>query len=150
MEDVNEDQKRVLANKIVAEFGADLKGKRFAVWGLAFKPDTDDMREATSVVLINDLLERGASVAAYDPVAINEAKRIFGEKLALSFASNAVEALRGADALVIVTEWGEFKQFDPARLAALMSRPIVFDGRNLFDPRVAEQAGLTYHAIGRR
>ena len=150
VEDVNDDQKRVLTNQIVAEFGADLKGKRFAVWGLAFKPDTDDMREATSVVLINDLLERGASVAAYDPVAINEAKRIFGEKSSLSFATSAVEALGGADALVIVTEWGEFKQFDPVRLALLMSRPIVFDGRNLFDPSVAEQAGLTYHAIGRR
>ena len=150
VEDVNEDQKRVLTHKIVARFGSELNGKHFAVWGLAFKPDTDDMREATSVVLINDLLERGASVTAYDPVATDEAKRIFGDKPLLSFAADASAALIGADALVIVTEWSEFKQFDLKNLATSMVNPLVFDGRNLFDPRVAEQAGLAYHAIGRR
>lgn len=150
VEDVNEDQKRVLTNKIAAEFGSALAGKHFAVWGLAFKPDTDDMREATSVVLINDLLERGASVMAYDPVATNEAKRMLGDKPNLSFASTAAAALLGADALVIVTEWSEFKQFGLQQLAELLSHPIVFDGRNLFDPKAARHAGLNYHAIGRR
>ena len=150
VDDVNEDQKRVLTNKITAEFGADLKGKRFAVWGLAFKPETDDMREATSVVLINDLLERGASVTAYDPVAASEAKRILGDRLNVSFASSAAGALAGADALVIVTEWNEFKQFGLQQLAEMLASPIVFDGRNLFDPKAARHAGLEYHPIGRK
>ena len=150
VEDVNEDQKHALSNKIVARFGSALNGKHFAVWGLAFKPDTDDMREATSVVLINDLLERGASVTAYDPVATDEAKRVFGERSMLSFAPDAAAALTGADALVIVTEWMEFKQFGLQQLAGMMAQPVVFDGRNLFDPKAALHAGLTYHAIGRR
>ena len=150
VEDVNEDQKRVLANKIVSRFGPALDGKHFAVWGLAFKPDTDDMREATSIVLINDLLARGASVTAYDPVATNEARRVFGDKPELSFASDAAAALAGADALVIVTEWNEFKQFGLPQLAAMMAHPVVFDGRNLFDPKAAHHAGIVYHAIGRR
>ena len=150
VEDVNEDQKRVLTHKIVAKFGAALSGKHFAVWGLAFKPDTDDMREATSVVLINDLLARGATVTAYDPVATNEARRIFGDRPTLSFASDAAAAMAGADALVIVTEWNEFKQFGLPQLAGMMAHPVVFDGRNLFDPEAARHAGLEYYAIGRR
>ena len=150
VEDVNEDQKRVLTTKITTEFGSDLTGKHFAVWGLAFKPDTDDMREATSVVLIKDLQARGARVTAYDPVAANEAKRIFGDRPNLSFAADAAAALVGVNALVIVTEWSEFKQFGLQQLAELMADPIVFDGRNLFDPKAARHAGLKYHAIGRR
>ena len=150
VEDVNEDQKRVLTNKIVATFGSVLNGKHFAVWGLAFKPDTDDMREATSIVLINDLLERGASVTAYDPVATTEARRLFGDQPKLSFAADAAAALAGADALAIVTEWLEFKQFGLPQLAEMMAHPMVFDGRNLFDPKAALLAGIVYHAVGRR
>jgi len=150
VEEVNEDQKHVLTKKIVAHFGSALHGKHFAVWGLAFKPDTDDMREATSVVLINELLARGATVTAYDPVATHEAKRVFGSQSALSFASSATAALAGADALVIVTEWSEFKQFGLPQLAGMMVNPVVFDGRNMFDPKAALYAGLKYYAIGRR
>jgi UDPglucose 6-dehydrogenase len=149
VEDANEAQKQVLVNKIVRRFGEDLAGRRFAVWGLAFKPNTDDMREASSRVLIAELLARGARVAVYDPVAMDEARRIFGDEPRISYASTPLHALEGADALAIVTEWKEFRSPDFAHLRATLSTPIIFDGRNLYDPALVRAAGLDYEPIGR-
>ena len=146
---VNDAQKRVLIEKIVRRFGADLAGRRFALWGLAFKPNTDDMREAPSRVLIDELLARGASVSAYDPVAMTEARRVLATSPALSFAAGAMDTLQGADALVIVTEWKEFRSPDFARIRGTLRQPVIFDGRNMFTPAVVQAAGIEYHAIGR-
>src|SRR5471032_2448069 len=134
VEDANDAQKQVLVHKIVRRFGEDLAGKRFAVWGLAFKPNTDDMREASARVLIGELLARGAKVTAYDPVAITEARRIFGDEPRISYAENPDAALEGADALAIVTEWKEFRSPDFARIAKTLKTPVIFDGRNLYEP----------------
>ena len=149
VEQANERQKRVLADKIVQRLGASLAGKRLAVWGLAFKPNTDDMRQAPSVALIDELLERGASVCAYDPVANDEAARVLGARPQLSFAGSAMAAAEGADALAIVTEWKEFRSPDLQRLRATMRQPLVFDGRNILDPSQARAAGIDYSGIGR-
>lgn len=149
VESANERQKRVLVDKIVDRFGKDLGGRTFALWGLAFKPDTDDMREAPSRVLIETLTELGARIVAHDPVAMDEARRIFSGQPLLQFASSPLEAVEGADALVIVTEWKAFRSPDFARLRSSMAQPVVFDGRNLFDPRLVRDAGLEYHPIGR-
>jgi UDPglucose 6-dehydrogenase len=157
VEDVNHGQKEVLVKKIVKECGEDLKGKHFAVWGLAFKPNTDDMREAPSRRLIADLLARGATVAAWDPVAADEAKRVFALDLAqapeqharLTFAPNQDEALNGADALVIVTEWTAFKAPDFVHLKKVLKAPRIFDGRNLYEPDAMAELGIDYHSIGR-
>ena len=134
----NERQKLVLVDKIVARFGAELSGRRFAVWGLAFKPDTDDIREAPSLVLIDELVTRGATVRAYDPVV----------KSAFS-VDKALDAVQGADALVICTEWKEFRSPDFEALKAALREPVIFDGRNMFPPETPAAAGLEYHAIGR-
>jgi UDPglucose 6-dehydrogenase len=150
VEGANDAQKRVLIDKIVRRFGADLAGRRFALWGLAFKPNTDDMREAPSRVVVDELLARGASVQAYDPVAMTEARRVFGERSGLRLADSAMDALQGADALVIVTEWKEFRSPDFARIRQTLRQPLIFDGRNMFMPDIVEQAGIEYHAIGRR
>jgi UDPglucose 6-dehydrogenase len=149
VEAVNERQKHVLVDKIVARFGADLNGRRFALWGLAFKPGTDDMREAPSKVVIDALLARGAHVRAYDPVAVDEARRVLPGRDALDYAASATAALDGADALVIVTEWKEFRSPDFDALRGTLKQPVVFDGRNLFDPELMVQMGVEYHAIGR-
>ncbi len=149
VEDANDAQKQVLVEKIVKRFGGDLAGKRFAVWGLAFKPNTDDMREASSRVLIGELLARGASVTAYDPVAITEARRVFGDEPRINYAENPDAALVGADALAIVTEWKEFRSPDFARIANTLKTPVIFDGRNLYEPRVVREAGIDYQPIGR-
>jgi UDPglucose 6-dehydrogenase len=149
VEDANEAQKRVLTEKIVKRFGEKLDGKVFAVWGLAFKPNTDDMREAPSRVLIADLLERGATVRAYDPVAMHEAQRIFGKEPGLTYADSPMAALDGADALAIVTEWKEFRAPDFEVMKAKLKSAVVFDGRNLYEPAHPRAAGLEYHAIGR-
>jgi len=149
VEDANDAQKQVLVGKIVKRFGDDLAGKRFAVWGLAFKPNTDDMREASARVLIGELLARGASVTVYDPVAMNEARRIFGDEPRIAYAENPDEALVGADALAIVTEWKEFRSPDFARIATTLKTPVIFDGRNLYEPRLVREAGIDYQAIGR-
>ena len=149
VEAANDLQKQVLTQKIKKHFGANLAGKHFAVWGLAFKPNTDDMREATSRVLINDLLEAGATVAAYDPVAMPEAKRIFNGVPGLSFAETPIHALSNADALVIVTEWKEFRSPDFSQLKQKLKEKIIFDGRNLFDPQALKNAGIVYQSIGR-
>jgi len=150
VEDANDHQKRVLAKKIVARFGEDLSGRHFALWGLAFKPNTDDMREAPSRVLLQELFQRGATVCAYDPVAINEAQRIFANESRLSYATSPMAALVGADALAIVTEWKEFRSPDFATLRTALKQPVVFDGRNLYEPKMILAAGIEYHAIGRQ
>ncbi|MBX3643627.1 MAG: UDP-glucose/GDP-mannose dehydrogenase family protein [Rubrivivax sp.] len=149
VESANEAQKRVLIDKIVRRFGEDLSGRCFALWGLAFKPNTDDMREAPSRVVVDELLARGASVRAYDPIALHEARRVFGERARLSFADSARAALQGADALVIVTEWKEFRSPDFAHIRSTLRQPVVFDGRNMFAPATVESFGIEYHAIGR-
>jgi UDPglucose 6-dehydrogenase len=149
VEAVNERQKQWLAEKIVARYGADLSGKRFAMWGLAFKPGTDDMREAPSRVLIERLTALGATVTAYDPVAMDEARRAMPAQPGLSYAASASEALQGADALVIVTEWKEFRSPDFDAIKSLLKSPLVFDGRNLFEPALMKSLGIEYHGIGR-
>ena len=148
VEAANEAQKRVLPEKIVKRFGADLSGRRFALWGLAFKPNTDDMREAPSLVLIEDLLARGAAVCAFDPVAMSEARRLLGDRV--DFAEAPLSALAGADALLVVTEWKEFRSPDFAAIKSRLKQPVIFDGRNLYDPVHLAGAGIEYHAIGRR
>jgi UDPglucose 6-dehydrogenase len=149
VEDANEDQKHVLTGKIVKRFGENLAGKTFALWGLAFKPNTDDMREAASRVLIADLLARGATVRAYDPVAMHEAQRVFGNEPRIAYADSPMAALDGADALAIVTEWKEFRSPDFDTIKAKLKAAVVFDGRNLYEPAQPRAAGLEYHAIGR-
>ena len=149
VEQANEAQKHVLAGKIRARFGASLAGKRFAVWGLAFKPNTDDMREAPSLTLIGDLLAAGASVSAYDPAAGAEAKRLFAGEPRVEIAHSALEALRGCEALAIVTEWKEFRAPDFEAMRAALRVAAVFDGRNLYDPAAMARIGFEYFAIGR-
>ncbi len=147
--EVNESQKQRLAEKIAARFGDDLTGRRFALWGLAFKPNTDDMREAPAVELINALLESGATVCAYDPVAMTEARRIFAGRTGISFAPTVLDALDGADALVIATEWKEFRSPDFDEIKNRLVNAVVFDGRNLYEPNLVGIFGIEYHAIGR-
>ncbi len=149
VERVNYAQKHVLTEKVVARFGADLTGKKFAMWGLAFKPNTDDMREAPSLVLIDDLTKRGATVVAFDPAAIEEAKHTLGSNKNVSFSSSAIGALGGADALLIVTEWKTFRAPDFAAMKAQMKAPVVFDGRNLYEPAAMRESGFSYYPIGR-
>jgi UDPglucose 6-dehydrogenase len=142
-EQANEAQKHLLGGKIQARFGKDLKGKRFAVWGLAFKPNTDDMREAPSLTLIADLLAAGAQVRAYDPVAKPQVEGVV-------FATSATDALEGCDALAIVTEWAEFRAPDFAALKKILKTPAIFDGRNLYDPAVVRALGIEYFPVGRK
>jgi UDPglucose 6-dehydrogenase len=149
VQDANERQKGVLAEKVVRRFGDGLAGRRFAIWGLAFKPNTDDMREAPSRVVLDALMRRGASVCAYDPVAMDEARKIYGGVKSVSFAGSAMEAVEGADALVIMTEWKAFRSPDFAGLKRALKEPVIFDGRNLYDPVVVRGHGIEYHAIGR-
>jgi UDPglucose 6-dehydrogenase len=149
VEDANDAQKSVLTQKIVKRLGEDLSGKTIALWGLAFKPNTDDMREAPSRVLIADLLARGARVRAYDPVASHEAQRIFAGETRIDFVDKPMLAVQGADVLAIVTEWKEFRAPDFPAIKALLKTPAIFDGRNLYDPAVPRRAGLEYFAIGR-
>lgn len=149
VEAANESQKSVLVDKVVRRFGEDLSGRRFAIWGLAFKPDTDDMREAPSRIVIQGLLERGATLVAYDPIARDEAKRVFGDSPGLDYATDMMSALDGADAVVIVTEWREFRNPDFDAIRARMRVPVIIDGRNLYLPELPRAAGLEYIAIGR-
>ena len=150
VEDANEVQKHVLAGKIVKRLGEDLSGKTIALWGLAFKPNTDDMREAPSRVLIAEILKRGGKVRAYDPVAIPETQRIYGDEPRLAYAENPMDALAGADVLAIVTEWKEFRSPDFDAIKRKLKTPVIFDGRNLYDPAHPRAAGLEYFAIGRK
>jgi len=149
VEAVNDRQKSVLLDKIVAHFGENLEGRRFALWGLAFKPNTDDMREAPARVLIAGLRARGATVVAYDPVAMEEARRIYPDQSELALVSAPMEATENADALVIVTEWKAFRSPDFETLKAQLNGAVLFDGRNLYEPQVVRDAGLTYYGIGR-
>lgn len=148
VEDVNEKQKRLLLGQVTDRFGQDLSGKRFAVWGLAFKPNTDDMREAPSLVTISALLDRGATIAAHDPVAIEEAKRHFGDRI--SYHGNNYDALEGADALLIHTEWLPYRRPDFPRIRETLRNPVVFDGRNLYRPERMRELGFEYFSVGRR
>ncbi len=157
VEKANESQKRVLIDKMCARLGNDLTGMKFALWGLSFKPETDDMRAAPSRVVIRELLSRGASICAYDPVAMKEAKRVLAMDFSaqrvwfkrLDFAQKPMDAVDGADALVIMTEWKAFRSPDFTRLQSAMRQPIIFDGRNLYDPAICSAAGLEYFGIGR-
>jgi UDPglucose 6-dehydrogenase len=149
VEEANEAQKQVLLNKLTARLGSDLAGKHFALWGLAFKPNTDDMREAPSRVVIDGILMRGGRVTAYDPVAVDEARRIYRGEQRVSFAESPFAALDGADALIIVTEWKEFRSPDFGNLKGRLKQPVIFDGRNLYDPAMVRAAGLEYYSIGR-
>jgi UDPglucose 6-dehydrogenase len=147
---VNEAQKRVLAAKIKKRFGPDLAGRRFALWGLAFKANTDDMREAPSRTLIAELLDAGATLRAYDPAAGGEARKLFAGESRVAIVDSALAALEGADALAVVTEWQEFRSPDFAALRERLKVPAIFDGRNLYDPDVLRGLGFEYYAIGRR
>ncbi len=149
VESVNERQKQVLFGKISKFFGGKVAGRTIAVWGLAFKPNTDDMREAPARVLMEALWAAGAKVGAYDPVAMAEAKRIYGERPDLTLVASAAEALEGADALAICTEWQEFRSPDFARFKSVLKQPVVFDGRNLYEPSLMARQGIRYFAIGR-
>jgi UDPglucose 6-dehydrogenase len=149
VEAVNQAQKHTLVDKVVARFGSDLSGRRFGLWGLAFKPGTDDMREAPSLVVVQGLTERGASVVAYDPVAVGEARLRMHGWPGISFASSAAAAVEDTDALLIVTEWKEFRSPDFEHLKRSLRQPVVFDGRNLFEPDQMRAEGLEYHCIGR-
>jgi UDPglucose 6-dehydrogenase len=151
VEEANERQKRRLVDKVVARFGDRLDGLRFALWGLAFKPNTDDMREAPSRVIIDELSRRGANITAYDPVAVNEAHRVFADKYAgLSYATRPMDAVMGADALIIVTEWKEFRSPDFDVIRTALKQPVIFDGRNICDPATMRRYGIEYHGVGRR
>ena len=157
VEAVNDTQKRVLVDKIVGRLGEDLSGLTFALWGLAFKPNTDDMRAAPSRVIVRELLARGASVVAHDPVAMEEARHAIEADLAdlpveqrrISYSDEPMSALSGADCLVIATEWKAFKSPDFNAVKAALKQPIVFDGRNLYEPAAMKRAGVEYFAIGR-
>jgi UDPglucose 6-dehydrogenase len=144
---VNERQKRRLGEKIIAHFGGDLRGKRIGVWGLAFKPGTDDIREAPALTLIDQLLEAGATVSATDQVAIPGVRKLLGDKI--EFESSSYACARGADALALVTEWHEYRRPNFERLKTMMRQPILFDGRNVWSPNELRAQGFTYYGMGR-
>jgi UDPglucose 6-dehydrogenase len=147
-EKVNARQKRLLVDRVKAHFGGDLKGRTFAIWGLAFKPRTDDMREAPSIVVIEELLAAGARVRVHDPEALDNARRVFGDRV--SYHEINYETLAGADALLIVTEWNEFRHPNFQRVRAALKQPVIFDGRNLYDPALMKALDFRYYSIGRR
>ena len=149
VEAANAEQKHRLVDKVVARLGDDLTGRTLAVWGLAFKPNTDDMREAPSRVVLEGLVARGAKIVAYDPVATHEAQRVLADLAGVSFASNKMEAASGADGLVIITEWKEFRSPDFEALRATLAAPLIFDGRNLYEPEFVRSQGFEYFPIGR-
>lgn len=149
VEKVNRTQKQRILDKVRTRFGEHLDGKRFAIWGLSFKPNTDDMRDAPSRVVISGLLARGATVCAYDPVAMDEAKRVMAREQGISYAQSPVDALDGADALVIATEWKEFRSPDFAAIKTRLKQPVVIDGRNLYEPEMMRDLGIEYLSIGR-
>jgi len=149
VERVNNRQKSILGDKIIAHFGGSLAGKTIALWGLAFKPKTDDMREAPSCVLMEQVWAAGGKVRAFDPEALGETRRIFGDREDLVLCDSAIDALEGADALAVVTEWQEFRSPDFEQVAEKLTEPTVFDGRNIYDPETLDQYGFAYYAIGR-
>ncbi|MEJ2050573.1 MAG: UDP-glucose/GDP-mannose dehydrogenase family protein [Calditrichota bacterium] len=149
VEDVNEDQKKYLIPKILSYYGNDLKGKIFSIWGLSFKPKTDDMREASSRVIIKELFDRGAKIKAHDPVALEEANRLEIDKMADLFDDN-YETLKNSDGLILVTEWLEYREPDFDKIKSLMRKPVIFDGRNIFQPEKLKKIGFEYFGVGRR
>ena len=149
VEDAIDRQKLLLVDRVVARFGEDLTGRCFAVWGLAFKPNTDDMREAPSRVVIEQLLRRGAAVQAYDPVAMPEAQRVMAGLAGLRFVDHQTDALQGADALLVITEWKEFRNPDFDLIKATLKQPLILDGRNLYEPALMQALGIDYVGIGR-
>jgi UDPglucose 6-dehydrogenase len=147
-ESVNAAQKRLMFEKVEKHYEGDLAGKHFALWGLAFKPKTDDMREAPSIVISEELIARGATVTAFDPEAIEEARRYIGDKI--RYAEDRMQALEGADALILITEWNEFRHVDPAEIKSRLKEPIVFDGRNIWNAARMRDQGFVYYGIGTR
>jgi UDPglucose 6-dehydrogenase len=148
VDEVNQLQKLILVKKVLKHFSGDIKGKNFAVWGLAFKPNTDDMREAPSVIIIKELLRLGARVSAYDPAAMENAKYYLGETI--QYAQNQYDVLKDADALLTLTEWNEFRNPDFDKLKSELKSPLIFDGRNIYDPPKMEELGFLYFSIGRK
>jgi len=146
VEEVNNRQKSRMVEKIEKHFDGDIKGRHFAMWGLAFKPNTDDMREAPSIVMAQKLTEKGAKVTAFDPEAIPEAKHILGDSI--SYANDALTALDGTDGVILITEWNEFRHVDPNEIKGRLNNPVVFDCRNIWNPATIRAAGLTYYGIG--
>ncbi len=147
VDQVNKDQKMVIVKKVLKHFGDDLKGLKFGVWGLAFKPNTDDMREAPAVVIINELLDRGATVQAYDPEAMENAKFYLQDRI--EYVEDQYDAVKGADALLVLTEWNEFNNPDLDQVKELLNKPVIFDGRNVFNRRKTKQKGFTHYSIGK-
>lgn len=147
-DETNKDQRQLFVKKVLNKFGQDLKGKTFAIWGLAFKPKTNDMREAPAITIINDLLTRGANICAFDPKALDSAKEIFGNKI--SYAKSSYEALKNADALLLLTEWNEFRRPDFDKIKLLLKTPIIFDGRNQYDKIRLNVKGFEYFCIGKK
>jgi UDPglucose 6-dehydrogenase len=150
VEEANDVQKQILVNKLTAKLGTNLKGKRFAMWGLAFKPNTDDMREAPSRAMLEALWGMGATVAAYDPAAMEETHRVYGDRADLTLVDSPMAALEGADALLIVTEWKVFRSPNFDAMKSLLKSPLVFDGRNLYEPQAMRDLGFEYFPIGRQ
>ena len=144
---MNEAQKAVTVKKLRRYYKSTLKNRTVAIWGLAFKPNTDDLREAPSITIIRNLLAEGVKIQAHDPVALEGAKAIFGKQV--HFFDNNYDALKNADALVLVTEWGEFRRPDFDKMKSLMKRPVIFDGRNVYDPKVMKEKGFEYYGMGR-
>ncbi len=149
VDEVNTAQKQVLIEKILRFFGDDIQGRHFALWGLAFKPNTDDMREAPSLSVIEQLQSNGSTVSAYDPICNAYAQEMFGDNPTITFSADRYSALNDADGLIIVTEWKEFRTLDPMEVKKRMKGTVIFDGRNIYDPTVLNEAGLTYCAVGR-
>ena len=151
VEDVNHAQKEVLVRKIKERFGGDLSGKTFAAWGLAFKPDTDDMRESPAITILKELTASGAKIRAYDPKAVREARECYlKEDQNIVYCDNKYEALHEADALILITEWKEFRSPDFYEIKRLLREPVIFDGRNQYDARRVEEYGIAYYQIGVR
>ena len=147
VDQVNERQKRILIQKVRRHFGADLSSRTFAIWGLSFKPNTDDIREAPAINVIEDLLGHGASIKAFDPAAMTQAERVFNGSI--SYCQRSYEALEGADALLVCAEWNEFRTPEFQRIKMLLRNPVIFDGRNIFDAAEMKQMGFVYYSIGR-
>ena len=147
VEQVNERQKGLLFQKVKKHFGVELSGLTFAIWGLAFKPRTDDMRDAPAITVVEALLSAGARVQAFDPEAMEEARKIFGDRI--QYTHRNYDALHGAAALLILTEWNEFRRPDFSRIKGLLKQPVIFDGRNIYDPIDLRKLGFTYYSIGR-
>ena len=148
VEEVNYLQKRMLAEKVIDYFGGNVKGKKIALWGLSFKPKTDDMRDAPAIEIINLLLAAGAVIEVFDPVAAKETKKIFGERI--GYGIKNYDVLKDADALLVITEWNEFREPDFAKIKSLMKNPVIFDGRNIYDGKKLNEKGFTYFSIGKK